>query len=215
MAKKAVSSIDIIDTVFTYGLVEWAKATLDQSVTFSYAELARLLAHVRQAEGFRASDAIFAPVAVDTMSDPQRRFIEALDRMGITVERVDYRHTYVSVPRTPGADRAERSVTSLTPYMAYLLGMLAGREAPEVLIVTGSFDLHGTLLDFVERRNGRATIAYFKRFLDQRWIQNGLLEDGFPIKFVDLESQSEALLGINIAAHFTTPNMRKGGLSAF
>src|SRR5262249_300443 len=159
-------------------------------------KLKEILEKVREQPEFKLGKAQLelAFAAIDPHSDPQRRFLEALKGIGIEQEAIDYRHAYVSAP-VPN-DRAERPSLSLSANTAYVLGMLADRHNPEVVVCSPSFDLYHPLKDFVEVRNGKAVLAYFRRSLDPRWAHSGLFERESPITFFDLEEFSEELLGI-------------------
>ncbi len=214
MAKPPVSvsspsSIDIVDGNFTFAVTDWVRSHATggvERVTFSYSELKSVLALARQGLGYRSADARLAAVSVDPANKSQQKFPEALERLDYAVERMDFRHNYVSVPAGPDADRADRiSVTSLSPSLAYVLGMLTGQSKfaslkPEVVVVTGSFDLFYPLRHFVRRTGGRVALAFFRRFLDHRWAMNGLFDPDSPVGFVDLEEHSERLLGVNMAS---------------
>lgn len=218
------SSLNIVDGNYTFAVTEWVRSHTSgaqERSTFSYAELRGVLAAARQNLGLRPADAHVAAVSIDPANKSQQKFPDALERLDYAVERLDFRHNFVSVPAGPDADRADRiSITSLSPTLAYILGILTGQAKsaaamPEVVVVTGSFDLFHPLHHLVRRTSGKAAIAFFRRFLDHRWAINGLFDPGSPIAFYDLEAHSEALLSVDIGKLLLQePTTVRGGLDS-
>lgn len=190
---KRPASLDLVDTNALFKLTERLKAREGRPVVLNYNTLLRILEAVRRARGFRPADQSFAPAAIDTRSDSQKRFITALTQLGMVVDPIDYRVTFI----TAGGDDRERSMTSLGPYLTYIAGLIAGRENPELVLVTGSFEPYLPLLDFTSRRDGKALLCYFRAFLDPRWSDIGrIFEPESAIKFYDLTPDAQSLLGV-------------------
>jgi len=189
------TSLNYVDTHWLFRLVESLKLSEGRQVTLNYRELLKSLGEARKTFGLSDADASLAPAAVDVRSESQQRFVEALKQIGFVVDPIDYRATFVSNP--PGDDKVERGQTStLAHYAAYMMGLLAERESPEIVLVTGAFELYLPLLDFTRRRGGRAVLAFFRRYLDPRWIEIGRIgETDAVAPFYDLEQRGEALLG--------------------
>lgn len=195
------TSVDLIDLVYTGNLVTWIKNVVEEKVAFDYSALLEELAGIREKEGYRKSDGAFGPAAVDLMSERQFKFTDALQHRGIAVERIDYRQTYVSRPVEKDVIYDEQSPLSVGPVLAFLLGRLAergkaGSSKPEVLVVTGSFDVYHPLRQFVDICDGRAGIVYFKQLLDPRWSQ--VWEEESSIEFYDITAASESILGVDL-----------------
>ena len=147
MNQKPTSSLNIIDTLFIFDVLACVKEESGKHDPFDYAEALRILDALRQSEaGFREADATFAAAAVDPHSEQQGRFLHALRKLSIKVQEVDYRHAIVSNPRSRAGDRTERPVSSLAPELCYLLGLIASRNRPEAIIVSGSFDFYGKII---------------------------------------------------------------------
>jgi hypothetical protein len=141
-----------------------------------------------------------AIVSVDPKSDMQGRFIAALERFGYTVDPVDFRHAFVSMPpgRHPGDD-GERSVISVASRISFLAGLLARSNDAQLLVVTHSFEVFPALQELARRTpNGRVGIAYFSSLIDFRFRSTGLL-DNKPlqggVQFYDLEDALPELFG--------------------
>jgi len=197
----AATSVDLIDLVFTGNLVNWVNDVIEERVTFDYSILLRELNYIRENNGYRRSDGVFAPAAIDLMSKRQSKFTEALHHRGIHVERIDYHHAYVSRPVEKDVIYKESTPLSVSTTLAFLLGRLAERrntkkERPEVLIVTGAFDLYVPLRQFVEGCQGRAGIVYFRQLLDSRWKE--VFNNDQPIEFYDLTPVSEEITGVDL-----------------
>lgn len=210
------SSINIIDTQQIFGVLEYLKQQGKPAV-FNYKELLDLLSEVRRNRRYREPDATFAAVSRDFRSQPQERFVEALKRLQITVGSYDFRACSVSPGEKTSALEGHNQIQTLTAPISYLLGLLADRKDPEVVIISGSFDLFYPLIDFVTARKGKATLLFFRNFFDSRWMQKwedfpGLFNPDCPIGWGELDANSERLLGISLAAG--TPKS-DGGLSAF
>jgi hypothetical protein len=147
--------------------------------------------------------ATIAAVAVDENSDKQRRFVDALGKMGIKTDAVKYQWAYVG--QVGGQlEKGELPPTqSLAAGVTYWMGLIAGRAEvqgvqPEMLIVTGVFDIYRSLLDFVQFRGGKAVLLFPRSMLDHRWFtQGGLGTSECPIKFEDLEPYGADVFGIS------------------
>jgi len=226
--KKPASSLNLVDTNQLFKVTEWARAHAlpgapEKGPTLSYSELLRSVGEFRKSHGLRTPDASLAFVSMDPTNKSQQKFPEALERMGYAVERLDYRHNYVAPIGTGSGDvdRTERpSVASLGPQLAYVLGVMTGQATasgpkPEVVLVSGGFEVFGPLSHFVRRTGGVAVLAFFRRFVDARWITSGLLDPGGPIRFMDLDPHAEALLGVDLAkVSRTATSTDRGGIDS-
>jgi hypothetical protein len=210
-SRRKPASLNVVDTLSIFGAVEALKDSREKPVVFSYRELLTLTEQTRKQFGLRPADATVAAVALDPSSEPQRRFVDAISNMGISVEEVDYRDSYVSLPGGY-VERQERPVSSLSPSLAYLIGLVAERsDKPQVVVVSGSFDLYGPLLDFVNTRGGDAVLCFFKSFLDKRWTHRaGVLNSDSPIRFVDLDPHGQALVGMDLSGSRSAVGRSKG-----
>src|SRR5487761_1218521 len=194
-----LTRLDIVDCASLFNFTELARSYLAISraggseepvnaPNFDYRAAFEILAKERERLHFSPAQQTLAVATIDPESDGQNRFVTALQRMNILVEAVDFRHATVTMPLGGDGDQSGRKyVTSVGANIAYVLGLLAQRGSPEVVIVTRCFELFDPLRDFVsERRGGKAAIAFFRRFLDPRFGIAGLFDADSPIKFVDL-----------------------------
>jgi hypothetical protein len=86
---------------------------------------------------------------------------------------------------------------------------------PEVVVVTGGFEVFGPLSHFVRRTGGVAVLAFFRRFVDPRWITSGLLDPDGPVRFMDLDPHAETLLGVDLAkVSRTAASADRGGIDS-
>jgi hypothetical protein len=193
---KNPSHIDFIDGNWARAALDFARRTGANSPVLDYGALASRLDRIRVSAKLAPADRRVAVLAVDYDNQNQRKLAEAVANKGISPVKVDFRHSYVSVPLNDG-EYAGSKPQSLSHWITYMCGVLAVRDKPTVVVVSGAFELAGPLADFVER-GGTAVVAFFKRLLDKRWIDNGLLADKMPVSFVDLEPYSGELLGVNL-----------------
>jgi len=210
------TSLNAVDSHSLYLAQQAANAT-----RHDYGYLAtKVLPEVRHQFGMSKAQVTIASVTRDPHSERQGSFIESLRRTGMVVDEINFWWAWVEqIGQRP--EPRER-VASLAPTIAYLLGLAAGRaEAlpdtkPEAVVVTGSFEICRSCLDFVDNRGGKLVIAFYKSFLDPRWTSEGLFEEGFPIGFYNLDPESEALMGVP-SPQATGPGrgVRNGGLASF
>jgi hypothetical protein len=169
------------------------------------------LAEARRLLGWRAAEVTLAAASVDKLSEAQQRFLKALERLGIMVEAVPFRHAQHAVPLSGATNERQTGPgSSLAPQIAYALGLLADRTAPEVLLVSSDFGLFHPLLDFVRNRGGKAALAFFKRFLEPRWAA---LLDKPDIRLIDLDPASTKLLGLDLSVPAADEGPSAGGLA--
>src|SRR5262249_26951770 len=194
-ANSRVSSLDIFDCQSLFDFVghlrQYAASTAEagQSVpppNFDYRACREVLQESRARLGWQPAQHGLAIVTVDPDSEGQDRFVTALERLQILVEPVDFRDAKVTLPLSKDSEGVDRS-SSLAPNIAYVLGLLAERPSPEVVVVTRAFELFPSMRDFAEQRNGRAAIAFFRRFLDFRYAHAGLFDADSKVNFIDLE----------------------------
>ena len=213
MKKSEASSVVIIDSLFIFGVLEYInRQGKFGKVTMNYRTLIRYLLEGQIIGGlpFRKPEKILIECAISSTSEPQRRFTEMLRGCGYLVQEVDYSRTYIFPAPTAHLGReGGNGVASLSPTIAYLLGMISGRKNPQVLVVSGCISLFDPLVDFVKNRGGKAGIVFFKRFLDPEWMVRGLGNEDFPIKFYDLAILSKDLLGID---SFTQKDTKQTGV---
>jgi hypothetical protein len=217
-----ISRLDIFDCQSVFEVVDVIRqfksiAGTDQpgpTPNFDYRACFEILQESRQHLGFTPSQNTLAVATVDPESEGQGRFITAISRLGVLVEPVDFRDASVTLPLMGDSDRTERRyVRSLAPNITYVLGLLASRPSPEVVVVTRTFELFGSLRDFVEKRGGKAAIAFFRRYLDARFGIAGLFEADSKVKFIDLEPHSERILGCDVRQIATGPRSRTQGIA--
>jgi hypothetical protein len=202
----------IYDTAQLYGV---QKAVNEQSgeskAVTNYQQLGAVLSERTAEHGANNPSLIYAPVALDQRSEPQRRFTDALRAMGVHPDGIDYRHTFVSNPGGVHAERPDRPVSTLAPWIVHAIGLMSRHEAPVVVLVSGSFEPYYPLLDFVTKRNGKAFVAFFRRYLDVRWSQfTTLMEDDSPIGWIDLEPQAQQILGVDLLGKEQPPKPATG-----
>jgi hypothetical protein len=172
-----------------------------QRASLDYGVLRRQMASIRSQYGWGPSEMDLAIVSIDSKSDTQARFIAALERFGYTVDPVDFRHAFVSMPpgRQPGED-GERSVISVASRITFLAGLVARSSDAQLLVVSHSFEVFPALQELARRTpHGRVAIAYFSSLIDFRYRSTGILDrKGAPqggVQFYDLEEALPELFG--------------------
>lgn len=165
-----------------------------QRLTFDYQALKNQLREVRVEENWPEASLDLAFVSVDLQSESQGRFVTALERFGYTVDRIDYRDAFISLP--PGRlvrdrDSSDRSVVSTSSRISYLAGLLARHPNADLLVVSHAFELYAPFVDLARRLStGRVGLAYFGSLVDFRYRLAGFLEQkprpGRP-GFLDIE----------------------------
>lgn len=144
---------------------------------------------------------MFAFVSINPEHEGQQKFCAFLRGQGFTVDETDYRDAFVVPDRKSPYQRLSSRIT-------YVAGLLAApfdkkgkaRELPHLIVVTDAFDVYYPLLDYVENRNGRVTIAFFRRGMEERWQRAGLFDDDSPIKFFDLSDDARMILGVDLGS---------------
>ncbi len=189
-----------------------AKRFDQQRASLDYGALKRQMAAIRGQVGWGPSEMDLAIVTADTKSDNQVRFLAALERFGYTVDCVDFRHAFVSMPpgRHPGDD-GERSIVSVASRISFLAGLLARSPDAQLLVVTHSFEVFSPLQELARRTpKGRVGIAYFSSLIDFRFRTTGFLDNRSPqgVQFYDLEESLPELFG---GASVTTMERQSGG----
>jgi hypothetical protein len=172
-----------------------------QRYNFNYAGLRQKLAEARRHLGFAPAETNLAIVSLDPASDPQRRFVDALGKMGYEVDPVDFHDAFVSLPpgQLPGEGSGYRSVISFAPRVAYMAGLLAKSPDSQLLVITHSFDVYWPLQQLASRlTRGGVALAYFSSLLDYRWRR--VFAPQSPsgtskVKFHDLQDSLFELLG--------------------
>jgi hypothetical protein len=173
-----------------------------QRYNLNYLVLRQRLADARREFGFAPAETDLAIVSVDPSSEPQKRFVDALGKMGYEVDAVDFHDAFVSLPpgQLPGPDSGYRSIISFAPRLAYLAGLLAKAPDSQLVVVTHSFDMWWPMQMLARRlsRNGGVGLAYFSSMLDFRWrkilaSQSSIASNN--VKFYDLQDSLYELLG--------------------
>jgi hypothetical protein len=85
-----------------------------------------------------------------------------------------------------------------------------GRELPHLVVVTDAFDVYYPLLDYVQNRKGQATIAFFRRGMEDRWQRAGLFDEDSPITFCDLSDDAKPIVGVDLASSLGAKGEGKG-----
>jgi hypothetical protein len=156
-------------------------------------------------------DRMLAFVAINPEHEGQQKFCSYLRGQGFTVDETDFRDAFI-VPNR------EFPYQRLSTRLAYVAGMLAAprdregkaRELPHLVVVTDAFDVYYPLLDYVQNRTGRVTIAFFRRGMEDRWQRAGLFDDNSPIKFCDLSDDAKAIVGADLASSLGAKEGGKG-----
>jgi len=219
------TNIDVVDTHSLFSVVSWARrarvsSAPERQITFNYRALIDVLREVRRESGLDEADAHFAGVNIDPEKVDQAKYVQALEHLGYTVERINYRHVYVEPPTTPATLRGKGSMLqSMAPYFAFMLGLKTGQayEAelePQFVVVSGAFEIYPGLKHVVELTKARPVIAYFRQFLDRRWATVGLFEPNPSIEFVDLTRWSVDLIGVDLAQSLTAQADADRGLAS-
>jgi hypothetical protein len=206
--------ISVVDCTSLFSASEAIAKRFDQQrPTLDYGALKRQMAAIRSNHGWGPSEMDLALVSVDTKSDNQGRFIAALERFGYTVDPIDFRHAFVSMPpgRHPGDD-GERSIISVAPRITYIAGLLASSPDAQLLVVSHAFEIVPPLQDLARKaQKGRVGIAYFASLIDFRFKTSGLLDRNprqVGIEFIDLEDSLPELFG---GSPMSTMERQSGG----
>jgi hypothetical protein len=77
--------------------------------------------------------------------------------------------------------------------------MLANKK-PHLIVVTDAFDTFYPLVDFVQARNGKVSLAFFMSGLEPRWQRAGLYGENCPVRFVDLDPYAKSILGVDLGS---------------
>lgn len=164
-----------------------------------------ILANIREQLGFKPTQGIYAPLPVDMrrISTPGTgvyEFVQDLKNGGIIPLPIDYREAYGSVPHSYEKTSANTTFQHLDALISYMIGVAVGRctktVTPEILIVSGSFDLYRPLLNATAK--GQASLAFFDGHLDGRWVRLAkILTTGeSPVKFVKLNVEEWFTTGV-------------------
>jgi hypothetical protein len=211
-----MARINAIDCASLFSVADATAKLHDvQRYSFNYSILRQRLIEARKTLGFAPSDTDLAIVSVDSNSESQRRFIEAIAKQGYEVDPVDFREAFISLPpgQLPGEETGYRSTISFAPRIAYLAGLLAKSPDSQFLVVTHSFDVYWPLQELAKRldRTGGVAIAFFSSMLDFR-LRRILLSksDLGPVKFYDLQDSLFELIGAREV--MAEPRSVKGGV---
>lgn len=165
-----------------------------------------LVTAVRSQAGTLAFDPMLAFVAIDPEHEGQRKFTYFLDKkLGFIVDETDFRNAFVLPNR-------ESSYQRLSTRLTYVAGLLA-HKPPHIIAVTDAFDVYFPLLDYVQTRGGRVTLAFFRRGLEERWQRTGIFEGKSPLGFFDLSGDADAILGADLSVGI--PEKTRTGLGRF
>lgn len=205
-----MKTLVIYDCSSIHDIIEEIRKT-NKKAKFDYKNAQAFFADFAKSINWEVPDdkSSIALVTIDQSSERQRLFVKALSNAGIVVENVDYR---LATPTLPIGVKfsAVGNFVDLSPYITYILGVKT-KEPMNVVIITRTFGMYGPLMDYVANRGGHVYLAFFKRFLDNRWMKDiqteSYKED--KINFLDLEDHAEEILGIDLPA----PEMN-GGLSS-
>lgn len=201
---KPLRDVTLVDAASLFDVAEVISERLSRpKTTIDYAKLKGILDQERISRGWRPAASTVAFLSVDPESEGQRRFKDMLRHGGYDVADCHYRDSFVSLPagRTL-AEASSKPITSLASRLAYMAGLLARQEHPQVLVVTHCFELWFPLVDLALRvaaNGGRVGAAYFAGFMDYRWKIAGLLDESSRIEFFDLEQHSRELTGVDLA----------------
>ena len=149
---------------------------------------------------------MLAFVAISFDNEGQKKFCGFLQRLGFIVDPTDYRDAFILPDKSTPYQRLSTRVT-------YVAGMLSPKR-PHIVVVTDAFDVYYPLLDLVQARGCKVTLAFFRSALEARWQRVGLFGDESVIKFVDLDPHAKAIVGADIAAS-PMGQLGKTGLGSF
>lgn len=152
---------------------------------------------------------MLAFVAINPEHEGQQKFCEYLRGRGFMVDETDFRDAFILPSR-------ESQYQRLTSRIAYVAGMLTApydnngkpRTPPHLVVVSDAFDVYYPLLDYVKNREGKATIAFFRGGMEDRWQRAGLFDGNLPIEFCDLSGDAKAIVGADLASSIGT---KEGG----
>ncbi len=151
-------------------------------------------------------------VSINKEHDGQRKFCDFLASvLQFTVDETDYRDAFVTPNRLESV-QYQRLSTRIT----YLAGLLVQRQEtpPPLVVVSDAFDLYYPLLDYVQNRGGRVSIAFFRSGMEERWNRVGLFSEESPIRFIDLSDFAESILGVDLSLAPERNQKEGGGLGS-
>jgi hypothetical protein len=145
-------------------------------------------------------------VAVSFENEGQKKFSTFLQhQLGFIVDATDYRDAFILPDRSNPYQRLSTRIT-------YVAGMLSPKR-PHIVVVTDAFDVYYPLLDLVQNRGGKVSIAFFRSGLEARWPRAGLFNDDSVIKFVDLDPYGKTIIGSDLAS-VRGPSIGRSGLGS-
>ena len=209
-----MARINSIDCASLFSVADATAKLHDvQRYNLNYGALRQKLADARKDLGFAPAETDLAMVSLDPSSEPQRRFVDAIAKLGYEVDAVDFHDAFVSLPpgQLPSEESGYRSTISFAPRIAYLAGLMAKSQDSQLLVVTHSFDVYWPLQALARRLpRGGVALAYFSSMLDFRWrriFASQSSPNGNGVKFFDLQDSLFELLG----ARDTTSTERPTG----
>lgn len=150
---------------------------------------------------------MIAFASINREHEGQQKFCAFLRSIGFTVDETDYRDAFIN------PDRSAQQYQRLSTRIAYLAGLLVqkGRNhQPHLVVVTDAFDVYYPLVDYVQRRGGQATIAFFRSGMEERWSRVGLFDNDSPVMFQDLSEHSERIMGVDLSLSSGRSTSRDG-----
>ncbi len=162
-----------------------------------------LLSTLQQMFPGQLFDPKLAFTAVNFDNVAQKKFVSFLEhQLDFIVDQTDFRDAFVLPDRKSNYQR-------LSTKMAYVAGLLARRK-PHLVAVTDAFEIYYPLLDIVQNREGRATLAFFKSGLEARWERVGLYSGESQIKFIDLDPYASKIICTNLASVQSSASRKTG-----
>jgi len=208
----------IVDAASLFDASEVIAERISRSkVTIDYSKLRECLDSLRRQHGWRPASPNTIVLSIDPNSEGQRRFQDMLRHAGFEVDVVHFRDTFVSVPpgRSPN-EMSSKPIVSLAPRIAYVAGLMARFDDPQLLVISHGFELYGPLIDLRRRlASSRVGIAYFGSLLDYRWKLAGLFDGKLDVEFFDLDLHSDDLLGVDLVGRTGVAPDARNGLGRF
>lgn len=200
-----MKTLVIYDCSSIHDIIEEVRKT-NKRAKFDYKNAQNLFTDFTKMVDWEAPDdkSSIALVTIDQSSERQQLFIKALSNFGILVENIDFR---LAIPTSPIGVKFSSfgHFVDLSPYMTYILGMKTNQPM-NVIVVTRTFGIYGPLMDYITKRGGHVYLAFFKRFLDNRWMKE-IQVDNYKadrINFLNLEDNSVEILGVDLPVSETT-----------
>ena len=130
-------------------------------------------------------------LAVDFQNENQKKFSGFMqNQLGFIVDATDYRDAFIMPDRSSPYQRLSTRIT-------YLAGLFASKRL-HLVVVSDAFEIYYPLLDIVQNRGGKVSLAFFRSGMEPRFQRAGLFSADSPIQFIDLDPHAKKIIGVDL-----------------